>query len=280
MRPAREIYSKSEETYFVSSQTMERRPLFRHERWVLLMREVIEHYRGNCYQLHAYVIMPDHFHMILTPRLTLERAMQNIKGGFSFREKRAFNWNGDVWQVGYSDHRIRNAADWDQHMEYIRSNPVRARLAKDYAFIALELDPIPQRLKPLMATHSVGGAEAPPLQRANARLKQRSSTARLDCSVASRLDQAGAVRGDQASAVPLDRAVASRPDQAGAVRGDQASAVPLDRAVASRLDQAGAVRCNQVAAVPLDQADAARRDQVAASPLQGKAGYLLYRTEQ
>jgi putative transposase len=169
MRPAREQFSRSGESYFATSQTTERRPFFRHERWASLMQEVIEHYRTDSYQLHTCVIMPDHFHMILTPRLTIERAMQNAKGGFSFRARRAFDWRGDIWQVGFSDHRIRSVQDWDQHIAYIRSNPIKARLAEDYPFIALELEPIPQRLKPLMATESDGGANAPPLHRVEAR---------------------------------------------------------------------------------------------------------------
>jgi putative transposase len=39
------------------------------------------------YLLHEFVLMPDHFHLLITPTLTLERALQLIKGGFSFRPK-------------------------------------------------------------------------------------------------------------------------------------------------------------------------------------------------
>ena len=59
MRPAREAVRGNGQTYFVSSQTIDRRPFFRHERWALLMQEVLQHYRGDSYLLHAYVIMPD-----------------------------------------------------------------------------------------------------------------------------------------------------------------------------------------------------------------------------
>ncbi len=47
--------------YFVSSQTVERQPFFRHERWAILMQETFQHYRGESYLLHAYVVMPDHY---------------------------------------------------------------------------------------------------------------------------------------------------------------------------------------------------------------------------
>jgi putative transposase len=165
MRPARESVKSGGQTYFDSSQTVARRPFFRHERWVLLMEEVLQHYRGDSYQLHAYVVMPDHFHIIISPRESLERSMQNIKGGFSFRAKRAFDWKFDIWQVGFSDYRIRDLEDGNHHISYMRYNPVKAKLTADYRYLAFDLDPIPQRLKPSFLVGSDGGSEAPPLQK-------------------------------------------------------------------------------------------------------------------
>jgi putative transposase len=165
MRPAREAVRASGQTYFVSSQTINRSPFFRHQRWAMLMQEVFQHYRGESYLLHAYVIMADHFHMILSPLSSLERAMQNIKGGFSFRAKRAFDWRHDIWQPGFSDHRIRDAEDWDRHIAYMRYNPVKAKLPESYPYLAVNLDPTPQRLKPLNLARPNSGAEAPPLQK-------------------------------------------------------------------------------------------------------------------
>jgi putative transposase len=167
MRPSRETVRRSGQTYFVSSQTVDRRPFFRHERWALLMQEVLQHYRTVSYLLHAYVVMPDHFHAILSPQESLERAMQNIKGGYSFRARQAFNWKFNIWQAGFSDHRIRDIEDWDRCVDYIRHNPVKSKLrlsSGDYRYLAVNLDPIPQRLKPLILIRSNGGAEAPPLQ--------------------------------------------------------------------------------------------------------------------
>jgi putative transposase len=165
MRPARESVKSGGQTYFVSSQTVARQPFFRNERWALFMEQVLQHYRGDSYLLHAYVVMPDHFHIIITPRESLERAMQNIKGGFSFRAKRAFNWKFEIWQAGFSDHRIRDIEDWNHHTSYMRYNPVKAKLAVDYRYLAFDLDPIPQRLKPSFLAGSDGRPEAPTLQK-------------------------------------------------------------------------------------------------------------------
>jgi putative transposase len=106
--------------------------------------------------------------MIISPLDSIERALQNIKGGFSFRAKRAFGWKHEIWQPGFSDHRIRDIGDWDRHMAYICHNPVKAKLClspESFPYLSVNLDPIPQRLKPEALSEFYGGAQAPPLQK-------------------------------------------------------------------------------------------------------------------
>jgi putative transposase len=171
MRPRRESTRQSNQTYFVGFQTAGRKPFFRHERWANLFLNILHQYRSS-YLLHAYVIMPDHVHLLLTPVESLERSIQLLKGGFSYRAKRELDWSGDVWQAGFSDHRIRDLQDFYSHIVYIEQNPVRARLcerAEDYLYSSLSktiaLDAVPQRLKPQAVDSFDGGAEAPPLQK-------------------------------------------------------------------------------------------------------------------
>jgi putative transposase len=73
--------------------------------------------------------MPDHIHLLLTPtsEVSLEKAMQYIKGGFSFRLKSKL----DVWERSYTNHRITNARDYITHITYIHQNPIRANLISD-----------------------------------------------------------------------------------------------------------------------------------------------------
>jgi len=115
------------------------------------MIDVLTHYSEKDYVLHAYVIMPDHLHLLITPSQTLEKSVQLIKGGFSFRAKRELNWKFDIWQPGFTDHRIREEEDWKGHLEYIRTNPVEARLIENpvlYKFMGFPNIAFPQRLKP------------------------------------------------------------------------------------------------------------------------------------
>lgn len=156
MNPKREVATHNGQTYFVTSNTAGRAPFFRHERWAKLFIETLVSYRPEKYLLHDFTVMPDHFHALLTPSASLELAVQCIKGGFSFRARKAFAWQGEIWITGFSDHRIR---DWDDcviHRRYIAQNPVKAGLVQKgelYRYgasfsSAYALDPFPQGLKP------------------------------------------------------------------------------------------------------------------------------------
>lgn len=78
--------------YFITAATFQRSPLFRKEPMAKLFVEVLFHYRDRKnYLLHEFVLMPDHFHLLISPTLSLERSLQLIKGGFSYRAKK--NWD-------------------------------------------------------------------------------------------------------------------------------------------------------------------------------------------
>jgi len=103
----------------------------------------------------------------LALKVPLEKAVQLIKGGFSFQAKRALQWKFDIWQEGFSDHRIRDIEDWDRHIEYLFKNTQEARSegrAVRGAMTGMNLHPLPPWLKPQPVGAHNGGAEAPPLQ--------------------------------------------------------------------------------------------------------------------
>jgi putative transposase len=83
------------------------------------------------FELHEFVIMPDHLHLLMTlpVDMTIEKAMQLIKGGFSYRLKKEFGYQGEVWQGGFSEVRISDGQNFMQHREYIVQSPVKAGLA-------------------------------------------------------------------------------------------------------------------------------------------------------
>ncbi|MGB6687632.1 MAG: transposase [Terracidiphilus sp.] len=167
MRPTRENAIRRNDSYFLSTQTAGRKPFFRHERWALPMVATLKHYAKERFTLHAYVVMPDHLHLLITPRETIEKAAQLIKGGFSFRARRELAWKAEIWQPGFTDHRIRDKQDWARHLEYIRTNPVEARLTEDpvlFEFLGFPNIEFPQGLKPLGLSELNVRAEARTLQ--------------------------------------------------------------------------------------------------------------------
>jgi putative transposase len=83
------------------------------------------------FKLQDFAIMPDHVHLLITvdEKMTIEKAMQMIKGRFSFRMKKELGALGEVWQRGFSEVRVLDDQRFEQHKAYIAANPVKAGLA-------------------------------------------------------------------------------------------------------------------------------------------------------
>ena len=155
-KPPRDYTSFGSNTYFITSCTWGNRSLFQTERMAKLLVDTLLHYRlESKYLLHEFVVMPNHIHLLLTPTEPLARAIQFIKGGFSYLVKKELEISMEIWERGYVEHRIRDARDYEHHVEYIRQNPVRAGLAEapekyhwSSAGCGIALDPCPLGLKP------------------------------------------------------------------------------------------------------------------------------------
>ncbi len=119
-------------TFFVTTNTSMGRRLLQSERNAMLFIDVLRSYmRSQKFQVHDFVVMPDHVHLLLTVKngMTIERAMQFIKGGFSYRLKKETGYAGEVWQRGFSEVRVEDLRSLQQHRQYIAENAVKAGLA-------------------------------------------------------------------------------------------------------------------------------------------------------
>ena len=98
------------------------------------MKTIFGYREQGRFLLHAFAVMPEHLHVMLTPGKgqTVERCVQCIKGGFSFSARKQFA--GEVWQTGFHEHRIRDAEDFRNQIEYVAGNPGRRRLI-DHQFV-------------------------------------------------------------------------------------------------------------------------------------------------
>ena len=145
-------------TFFVTSVTQGRRAVLQSSKMAQLLMHVLQENRTKGrFLLHEFVIMPDHFHVLITPAedVSLEKAVQYIKGGFSFRARRELAFNGEIWESSFTDHRIKDQDDYETHRNYIRQNPVSRFLAEkpelypySSAYAGADIDPAPPWLKP------------------------------------------------------------------------------------------------------------------------------------
>jgi putative transposase len=142
-------------SYFVTTKCWQGRTVFQVPENAEILIEALFHYRDSkAYALHEFVVMPDHLHLMLTPGATtsLEKAIQLIKGGSSYQIRKAHNQKMEIWQVGFHDWTIRDANDWQSKVEYIHTNPIRAKLAQEpedwpysSANVKFTLDPAPDK---------------------------------------------------------------------------------------------------------------------------------------
>ena len=157
-KPPRDKSLTDSRTYATTTGTWQGRSLFQSERLARLFLDTLFNYRAQGkFAIHEFSVMPTHVHLLFTvaPEITLERAMQFIKGGFSHRAGEEVGRNKEIWQRGYVDRRIRDAVEYARWVDYIRQNSVRAGLVKSpelYPYSSAHpgfvLDPSPQGLKP------------------------------------------------------------------------------------------------------------------------------------
>jgi REP element-mobilizing transposase RayT len=96
-------------------------------------RIVLEHIKsghGRFYDLAAAVVMPDHVHLILKPRggFEIRRIMKGIKGVSARLLNVQSNQTGRVWQDESWDRILRNSAEFEEKLQYMFDNAVKAGL--------------------------------------------------------------------------------------------------------------------------------------------------------
>ncbi len=90
------------------------------------------HFAGERYVLHAWVVMPNHTHILFTPRpgWTLSRIVHSWKSYTAHKIDKLFARTGKLWQDEPFDRYIRDARHFDNAMAYVENNPVKAGLCK------------------------------------------------------------------------------------------------------------------------------------------------------
>jgi len=129
----------------VTTNTAGGRSLFQTERMALLFIDVLRQYmKAHRFTVHDFVVMRDHVHLLIsvTDEMSVEKAVQLIKGGFSYRAGKELNFPGAIWQRGFSEVRVVSPESFCAHRQYIYENPVRAGMVNDaseYPYCSLYL---------------------------------------------------------------------------------------------------------------------------------------------
>lgn len=85
----------------------------------------LEYYDNIKYSLHAYVIMPNHIHMLILPleAFKIKDLLSSIKRFTAVKINKLLHTNGPVWQSESWDRIVRNEIHYKSCIQYIRNNP-------------------------------------------------------------------------------------------------------------------------------------------------------------
>jgi len=128
-------------TYFLTVNTYQRHPILIEN--IELLRESFKVSKQKFnYTIDAIVILPDHFHMLITPQIATDypKIIGTIKSYFSRHCQQSNNQEQSlsrhkkrykaIWQKKYYEQTIKNEKDLELHLQYIYNNPLKHGLVE------------------------------------------------------------------------------------------------------------------------------------------------------
>lgn len=122
---------QSQSTYAITISTFQQHRHFQRTANAEVFIATLFRYRDSGkFLLHAFVVMPDHVHILITPAIDVStaKAIQFVKGGYSFEVREQSP--GEIWHSGHHEHRIRDLSDFVAQKLYIANNPSRKLYAE------------------------------------------------------------------------------------------------------------------------------------------------------
>jgi putative DNA methylase len=97
-----------------------------------IVQESLLHFDDQRYRLWAWVVMPNHAHILLTPRASwsLSEIMKSLKSYTSHEANKTLGRSGQFWLEDYFDRYIRDEKHFASAIAYIENNPLKARLCR------------------------------------------------------------------------------------------------------------------------------------------------------
>jgi putative transposase len=121
----------SDRWFFVTCRPLARRGILSPWESACLARVIHERREEHGFLLSAWVFLPDHWHAIFYPRypLTISTVMESTKGGATKRINRCRRESGLLFQPRFFDRALRTVREYNEKVQYIHLNPVKAGLA-------------------------------------------------------------------------------------------------------------------------------------------------------
>ena len=100
------------------------------------VHSVFQRFDGERYVHHAWVIMPNHVHLVVSLKLeeTLGNLLKSWKGASSIAVGQIIQQSMSVnsfWQKDYFDRMVRDQSHFWRCVRYVRNNPIKANLRAD-----------------------------------------------------------------------------------------------------------------------------------------------------
>src|SRR4051794_11782898 len=97
-----------------------------------MIQDLLLHFDGIRYRMHSWVVMPNHVHLLFTPRegYSLKQIMHTIKSYTSSEANKLLGRSGSFWMREYFDRFVRNERHFNNAVRYVEQNPVKAGLCR------------------------------------------------------------------------------------------------------------------------------------------------------
>jgi putative transposase len=118
---------------FITTKTLNNHPFFLNSSNAeFLISSILFGCRNNWFGLVAFVVMPDHLHLITIPKgKNISQIMHSIKSFSSKEINKATQREGSVWQSSFRDFTLWSEKLVIEKINYIHNNPVRKGLVSD-----------------------------------------------------------------------------------------------------------------------------------------------------
>ena len=93
-----------------------------------LTKNYLLNFDKNLCTILSFSIMPNHIHILLVQKTSLDKIMKQIKGGLAFLINKELGKSGAFWQKDYFDKTIRDDEHLAKTLKYIKNNAIKAEL--------------------------------------------------------------------------------------------------------------------------------------------------------